>query len=767
MTSNSQEKPELQLDSTSQSGFVDFFKNLPKNYYSVHGDDAKYVAREVYKTPTVIKYLGAAIDGDKGLPSCTLSKMNAASPGNLQQVEDMLFSNSDVTSTSVVMAVWLTSTKDQITVGTSFFESSSKEFGICQFIDNDMYSNLEVYSLFFSFPKLLSLTIQYQVKECLILSDETGKDLELSKMANMLERCNILVTPCKKKLFNTSNLEQDLNRLLEGEISIAARNEYELKASMTSLSCLIQYLSLLSDESNAGIFTLKEYTLNQFMRLDSSAVKALNLIPGPGDGSNKSMSLLGLLDRCKTAQGSRLISQWIKQPLLDVESINLRKLMDQSMVNMINEQNTVAKNIKMEAEKKLKLEKSSIYGYCFRLSRTDANCIRNKQSMYPELSTQKNGVYFTTSVLRKESASYQDYSKKYDKTQSSLVKEILKIGETNLAFVSSTAPVPYVRPEICTDERSIVLKNSRHPCLESQDDVHFIANDVEMNKGKSEFVIITGPNMGGKSTYIRQVGMIALMAQIGCFVPCDYAKICVFDSILARVGAGDALMKGVSTFMAEMLESASILKTASSNSLIIIDELGRGTSTYDGFGLAWAISEHIITKIGCFCLFATHFHELTQISNEYSSVSNLHVLANTEESKDNSDITLLYKIESGVCDQSFGIHVAKLAKFPKSVVNLAERRVQELESFESTLDSPRHETGTSGDKKHDFYSQFSEEDINSGSIVIEDFLSAFAKTDGIDKMTRDQISSVVENLRSQYQSQIDKNPYLQYVCNSF
>ncbi|OMJ12063.1 DNA mismatch repair protein msh-2 [Smittium culicis] len=168
-----------------------------------------------------------------------------------------------------------------------------------------------------------SLTIQYQVKECLVLSDDTGKDLELKKMINNLERCDILISPCKKKLFSTSNLEQDVNRLLEGDISISARSEFDLKASMSSLCCLIQYLSLLSDESNSGSFTLKQHTLNQYMRLDSSAVKALNLVPSASDGSNKSMSLLGILDKCKTAQGSRLISQWIKQPLLDIESIGM------------------------------------------------------------------------------------------------------------------------------------------------------------------------------------------------------------------------------------------------------------------------------------------------------------------------------------------------------------------------------------------------------------------------------------------------------------
>jgi len=248
----------------------------------------------------------------------------------------------------------------------------------------------------------------------------------------------------------------------------------------------------------------------------------------------------------------------------------------------------------------------------------------------------------------------------------------------SLAVAAVSAPTQFCRPTVLSPTKGqaarLHFSQLRHPIVELQDGVNYIPNDVEFSPG-STLHLITGPNMGGKSTYLRSVGIAVLMAQCGSFVPADRAEMTVMDSILVRIGASDCQVDGISTFMAEMVETHSILSTATSSSLVLIDELGRGTSTYDGFGLAWAVSDHIARVIKCPTLFTTHYTELTELANEVDTVTNFHVSALISEDR----LTLLYQLQPGVCDQSFGIDVAKIANFPKDVIENAKKRIAKLE----------------------------------------------------------------------------------------
>ena len=802
-----------------------------------------------------------------------------ASPGNLQDVEDELGGQLD--SAPIILAVKVSARASEArNVGVCFADASVRELGVSEFLDNDLYSNLE------------SLLIQLGVKECLVQLDASKKDVELAKIRTIADSCGIAVAERAVGDFGTKDIEQDLSRLLRGELAVGVLPQTDLKLAMGSAAALIKYLGVLSDPSNFGQYQLYQHDLSQYMKLDASALKALNLMPGPRDGS-KNMSLYGLLNHCKTPVGSRLLAQWLKQPLMSLEEIEkrqqlveafvvdtelrqtmqeehlrsipdlyrlskrfqkklanledvvrayqvairlpgfigtlegvmdeqykdpldasytsklidysnslaklqemvettidldalerhefiikpefdeslriLRKKLDKVKQAIDGEHKDVSKDLNQEIGKKLFLENHRVHGWCFRLTRTEAACIRNKQR-YQECSTQKNGVYFTTQRMTELRREIQQLTENYNRTQSGLVSEVVGVAASycpvleklagilahldviiSFAHVSVHAPTSYVRPKIHPrGEGNTILKEARHPCMEMQDDIQFITNDVSLIRGSSEFLIITGPNMGGKSTYIRQIGVIALMAQVGCFVPCSEAELTLFDSILARVGASDSQLKGVSTFMAEMLETANILKSATSESLIIIDELGRGTSTYDGFGLAWAISEHIVKEIGSFAMFATHFHELTALVDEYPHVQNLHVVAHIGEAtdKDRREVTLLYKVEEGVCDQSFGIHVAELVRFPEKVVNMAKRKADELEDF-----STKHETSAI---KH------SKEDVEEGSALLKEMLVQWKKeTDGQEMSTEDQVEKMKELVMGN--QKLLENPFFQSI----
>ncbi|ELR24658.1 DNA mismatch repair protein msh2, putative [Acanthamoeba castellanii str. Neff] len=389
------------------------------------------------------------------------------------------------------------------------------------------------------------------------------------------------------------------------------------------------------------------------------------------------------------------------RPDFDDDLKEFYKGLQKSKQKMEDLRSRIADDLKLDS-KELKLESSKHVGYFFRLTARNEKLIRNRKDFIRVEGQKKDGVKFRNSDLHRLNEDYKKFNRSYEQKQAQIVASVVTTTSTYQqpmeraseiiadldAFVSMahvSANWRYTRPQLTEPGvGDIIIKGSRHPCLETMDQINFIANDVNLTR-ESRVQIITGPNMGGKSTYIRQVAMVVLMAQMGCFVPAESASISIVDAILVRVGAGDSQLRGISTFMAEMLETAAILRSATSKSLICIDELGRGTSTYDGFGLAWAISRHIAKEIKAFCLFATHFHELTSLADEIPHVANLHVTAQTGDEDKLADLTFLYQIRPGACDQSFGIHVAKMTNFPEEIVKVAEAKAAELESFDTVL----------------------------------------------------------------------------------
>ena len=233
----------------------------------------------------------------------------------------------------------------------------------------------------------------------------------------------------------------------------------------------------------------------------------------------------------------------------------------------------------------------------------------------------------------------------------------------------------YVRPVI-TDSKELVIVEGKHPVLAQMLGAEFVPNDVTLGGDGKDIAIITGPNMAGKSTYIRQTALLVLLAQTGSFIPAKEARIGVTDRIFTRVGASDELTRGQSTFMVEMTETANILNNATERSLVILDEVGRGTSTYDGLSLAWAITEHLANAITCRTLFATHYHELTELGQLLANVKNLNVAVREWAGQ----VVFLHKIIPGGTDKSYGIHVAKLAGLPKSIITRSGEILKDLES---------------------------------------------------------------------------------------
>ena len=351
-----------------------------------------------------------------------------------------------------------------------------------------------------------------------------------------------------------------------------------------------------------------------------------------------------------------------------------------------------AKEKELTGIKNLKVGYTRVFGYYIEVTKSFLNQV--PEDRYIRKQTLTGGERFITEELKQIEGKilgaeekvialeYNEFVKIRDEIGKNI--ERLQTSATAIAttdVLNSLAIVAednnYVCP-VVDESGKIQIKDGRHPVIEQMiDSGSFVQNDTNLDKEENRVAIITGPNMAGKSTYMRQVALITLMAQIGSFVPATEAKIGIVDKIFTRVGASDDLSSGQSTFMLEMLEVSNILKNATKKSLIILDEIGRGTSTYDGLSIAWAVAEYIAdkSKVGAKTLFATHYHELIQMAEKTEGIKNFSVAVKEK----GEDIIFLRKIVEGGTDESYGIHVAKLAGVPKQVITRANKILRSLE----------------------------------------------------------------------------------------
>jgi DNA mismatch repair protein MutS len=340
----------------------------------------------------------------------------------------------------------------------------------------------------------------------------------------------------------------------------------------------------------------------------------------------------------------------------------------------------------------LRVEYNRVHGFYIEVTHANADRVpddyRRRQTLKnaeryitPELKTfEDKALSAQERALAREKRLYEELLERLGQQLADLRALALALAELDglAAFAERAAALELSRPRF-VDEEAIEIEDGRHPVVESQVE-GFVANDLRLGPAR-RLLLITGPNMGGKSTYMRQAAHIVLLAHCGCFVPARAARIGPVDAIFTRIGAADDLAGGRSTFMVEMTESASILHNATRQSLVLMDEVGRGTSTFDGLALAWAIARHLVEKNASYTLFATHYFELTALAQEFREAANVHLDA--VEHKDR--IVFLHAVEEGPASQSYGIQVAQLAGIPVSVVRAARRRLSELE-----LQAARH-----------------------------------------------------------------------------
>ncbi len=471
-----------------------------------------------------------------------------------------------------------------------------------------------------------------------------------------------------KKQAVKRELEENLKQILDLErlvarLSCESGNARDLIAIKTSLQIIPKIKKTLKD-TNSKLLVAARKSLKEIKKL-------VGLIE------------TAILDEPKVSlKEGGIIKEGFYKELDDLKNISSEGK------NFIT--NLQKREIKRTGISSLKVRYNKVFGYYIEVSKANLSSVPDD---YIRKQTLVNAERFITPELKEYEEKVLTAEERIMQLEHKLFLEIKEqvlkhlegiqinariIAELDVlhSFAQTAIKNRYTKPEI-NNKQKLIIKNGRHPVVEQMTFTRsFVPNNTNLDNEKQQFVLLTGPNMSGKSTYLRQVALITLLAHIGSYVPASEADICLTDRIFTRVGASDNLTKGQSTFMVEMQETANIINNATHRSLIILDEIGRGTSTYDGMSIAWAICEYVHDKIKAKTLFATHYHELIAVVDRLEKGSNFHVTAKEDSQK---GIIFLYKVLKGGIDKSYGIEVGKLAGLP---VEITEKAVQILEELE-------------------------------------------------------------------------------------
>jgi len=542
----------------------------------------------------------------------------------------------------------------------------------------------------------------YDVSEFMILDSTTWRNLELSRtlMEHKKKGSLLWVIDNTKTAMGARLIRSWLERPLLNRSKINARldsveeliNNYTLHIGITDALKLIYDLERITSRviygsANARDLLALKNSLSYLPTLKSYA------------GEVNSSLLKMLLDSLDTLDDVHdLIDLSISEdPPATLKEGNIIKTGYNSQLDELREIRSNAKGWiagleKREKEKtgikSLKVKFNNVFGYFLEVTKPNLHLVPDDYIRKQTIST---GERFISPELKEYESKVLGAEEKINDLEYSLFLEIreniqqqasrIQAASRILARIDCLASLAfsaregnYCRPEV-VKENVVEITGGRHPVVEKMLDGGFVPNNCTLDYRKSRFHIITGPNMSGKSTYLRQVGLIAIMAQIGSFVPADAARIGVVDRVFTRVGASDNLHLGKSTFLVEMSETANIINNATSRSLILLDEIGRGTSTYDGMSIAWSVSEYIHRHIKARTLFATHFHELTELAGNLRGMANFRV----DVKETNKEIIFLHHIVPGGTDKSYGIYVAKLAGLPGDVLKRAKEILDEFE----------------------------------------------------------------------------------------